>query len=96
MKRSEVRQHVIDTIGKILVDKTLIQEEDDVMLSALELDEEDFREFFSILQSDFGIVLPNQIKADIAGMSAHSANDQLTLQGLVDLILVEMKRRTHH
>lgn len=96
MKRSEVRQHVIDTIGKILVDKTLIQEEDDVMLSALELDEEDFREFFSILQSDFGIVLPNQIKADIAGMSAQSPYGQLTLQGLVDQILVEKRRRTHH
>ncbi|WP_456292643.1 hypothetical protein [Pseudomonas sp. AK106] len=96
MKRSEVRQHVIDTIGKILVDKTLIQEEEDVTLSALELDEADFNEFFSLLQSDFGVVLPNQIKADIAAMSAHSPYGQLTLQGLVDLILVEKKRRTHH
>ena len=96
MKRNDVRQHVIDTIGKILVDKTLIQEEDDVMLNALELDEADFKEFFSILQSDFGIVLPNQIKTDIACMSAHSPYGQLTLQGLVDLILVEKKRRTHH
>lgn len=96
MKRDDVRQHVIDTIGKILVDKTLIQEEDDVRLSALELDEEDFREFFSILQSDFGIVLPSQVKADIAGMSAHSPNGKLTLQGLVNLILDEKKRRTHH
>jgi hypothetical protein len=96
MKRNDVRQHVIDTLGKILVDKTLIQEEEDVMLNALELDEADFKEFFSILQSDFGIVLPNQIKADIAGMSAHSPYGQLTLQGLVDLILVERKRRTHH
>lgn len=96
MKRNEVRQHVIDTIGRILVDKTLIQEEDDVMLNVLELDEADFKEFFSILQSDFGIVLPNRIKADIAGMSAHSLYGQLTLQGLVDLILVEKGRRVHH
>uniref|UniRef100_A0A7C2BC09 Acyl carrier protein n=1 Tax=Pseudomonas graminis TaxID=158627 RepID=A0A7C2BC09_9PSED len=96
MKRSEVRQHVIDTIGKILVDKTLIQEEEDVTLSALELDEDDFAEFFSILQRDFGIALPNQIKAGIAGMSAHSPYGQLTLQGLIDLILMEKKQSTHH
>ncbi|UZJ61822.1 hypothetical protein OKW98_08965 [Pseudomonas sp. KU26590] len=87
---------MIDTIGKILVDKTLIQEEEDVVLNALELDEADFKEFFSILQSDFGIVLPDQIKADIAAMSAHSPYGQLTLQGLVDLILVEKTLRTHH
>ncbi|HEX8589502.1 hypothetical protein [Pseudomonas sp.] len=96
MKRSEVRQHVIDTIGMILVDKTLIQEADDVLLDALELDEADFKEFFSILQSDFGIVLPNRIKTDISAMSAHSPYGQLTLQGLIDLILVEKRGKTHH
>ncbi|QSB21420.1 hypothetical protein JN403_11650 [Pseudomonas sp. 15A4] len=62
MKRSEVRQHVIDTIGKILVDKTLIQEEDDVMLSALELDEEDFREFFQFCKVTLASSSPTRSK----------------------------------
>jgi hypothetical protein len=96
MKRTEVRQHVIDTIGKILVDKSLIQGQDDVMLSELELDEADFKEFFWILQSDFGINLAPRIKTDIAEMSAHSPYEQLTLQGLIDLIHVEQKQRSHH
>jgi uncharacterized membrane protein len=96
MKRSEVRQHVIDTIGKILVDKSLIQAQDDVMLSDLELDEADFKEIFLTLQSDFGIHLAPRIKADIATAAAHSPFEQLTLQGLVDLILVQQKQRSHH
>lgn len=96
MKRIDIRKHVIDTIGKMLVDKAWFQEEEDISLNALEMDEADFREFFTILQSDYGIALPNQIKADISGMSAHSPYGQLTLEGLVDLILVEKTRRTHH
>jgi hypothetical protein len=96
MKRTEVRQHVIDTIGKILVDKSLIQGQDDVMLSELELDEADFKEFFWILHNDFGIHLAPRIKADIAAASVHSPFGQLTLQGLIDLILIEQKQRSHH
>ena len=96
MKRSDIRKHVIDTIGKMLVDKSWFQEEEDISLNALEMDEADFREFFTMLQSDYGITLPNQIKADISALSAHSLYGQLTLEGLVDLILVEKKRRTHH
>lgn len=96
MDRIEVKQHVLDTLGKILVDKSLIQEKDDAMLSELVLDEEDFAQFFSELQSDFNIVLPSRIKSDISHLPEHSAYHQLTLQGLVDLILVQMKGRKNH
>ncbi|WP_062380105.1 hypothetical protein [Pseudomonas abietaniphila] len=85
MDRNEVKQHVIDTLGKILVDKSLIQEKDDALLSELELDEQDFQEFFTTLQTDFKIVLPNSVRSDITHFS-DSANSQLTLQGLIDLI----------
>lgn len=96
MNRTEVKQHVIDTLGKILVDKSLIQEKDDALLSELVLDEEDFTEFFTSLQADFNIVLPNRIKVDISHLPEHSAYSQLTLQGLVDLIMTQMKDRKHH
>jgi hypothetical protein len=96
MNRTEVKQHVIDTLGKILVDKSLIQEKDDAMLSELVLDEDDFTEFFTSLQTDFNIVLPHRIKSDISHLPEHSAYSQLTLQGLVDLILTQMKGRKNH
>jgi hypothetical protein len=96
MNRTEVKQHVIDTLGKILVDKSLIQEKDDAMLSELVLDEDDFIEFFTNLQTEFNIVLPHRIKSDIAHLPEHSAYSQLTLQGLVDLILTQMKGRKNH
>lgn len=96
MDRTEIKQHVLDTLGKILVDKSLIQEKDDAMLSELVLDEDDFAEFFASLQSDFNIVLPNRIKSDISHLPEHTAYRQLTLQGLVDLILVQMKGRKKH
>lgn len=91
MDRTEIKQHVIDTLGKILVDKSLIQEKDDALLAELVLDEDDFEEFFKNLQDDFDIVLPSRIKADISHLPEHSSYSQLTLQGLVDLILVRMK-----
>jgi len=96
MKPAEVKQHVIDTLGKILVDKSLIQEKEDAMLSELVLDEKDFAIFFTELQADFDIVLPRQIKSDISHLPEHSRYSQLTLQGLVDLILVQMKNRKAH
>jgi len=104
MDRTEVKQHVLDTLGKILVDKSLIQQRDDAMLVELVLDEEDFAQFFAELQTDFDIVLPHRIKSDIAHLPEHSAYNHLTLQGLVDLILVQMKtqmktqirNRKHH
>jgi hypothetical protein len=95
MNRTEVKQHVIDTLGKILVDKSLFQEKEDALLSELVLDEQDFSDFFTILQADLKIVLPNRIKSDISHLPEHSAYSQLTLQGLVDLILIQMKGKKH-
>jgi len=96
MNRAEVKQHVIDTIGKILVDKSLIQEKDDAMLSELVLDEDDFDTFFAELQREFDITLPPRIKKDIAHLPEDPTYSQLTLQGLVDLILTQMKGSKNH
>ena len=94
MDRHEIQQHVFDTLGIILVDKDPIQ--DDALLTQLELDEEDFREFFSHLQLEFGIVVPDKIRTEISQLPGPSPYQQLTLQGLVDLILVQMKSRKQH
>ncbi|MFK3799367.1 MULTISPECIES: hypothetical protein [unclassified Pseudomonas] len=94
MDRREIQQHVFDTLGIILVDKDPIQ--DDALLADLELDEEDFAEFFSHLQAEFGIVMPGKVKSQISHLPEHSPYRQLTLQGLVDLILVQMKGRKSH
>ncbi|OQR28789.1 hypothetical protein BWR59_21050 [Pseudomonas sp. Bc-h] len=96
MNHAEVKQHVIDTLGKILVDKSLIQEEDDALLTELVLDEDDFEEFFSTLQTDFNIELPQRIKSDISRLPDHATYNQLTLQGLVDLIFTHMKGKKNH
>jgi len=94
MDRHQIQQHVFDTLGIILVDKDPIQ--DDALLTDLELDEEDFSEFFSHLQSEFGIVVPGKIKSQISHLPGPSPYQQLTLKGLVDLILVQMKGRKQH
>ncbi|WP_296255346.1 MULTISPECIES: hypothetical protein [unclassified Pseudomonas] len=96
MDRNEIQQHVIDELGKILVDKSVIQEQDDVMVRELFLDSDDFAVFFADLQSDFDIALPNRIKTDLSHMPDNPDYSQLTLGGLVDLILVQMKTRKHH
>jgi hypothetical protein len=96
MNRAEVKQHVIDTLGKILVDKSLIQQEDDALLSKLVLDEEDFDRFFDELQCEFNITLPPRIKKNIAHLPEDPTYSQLTLQGLVDLILTQMKGSKNH
>jgi hypothetical protein len=93
MTRSEVKQCVINSLGKILVDKSLIQEKDDATLAELVMDEDDFAEFFRSLQTEFDIDLPHRIKADISHPMEHTLYSHLTLQGLVDLILVQMKNR---
>lgn len=94
MDRREIQQHVFDTLGIILVDKDPIQ--DDALLADLELDEEDFAEFFNHLQAEFGIVMPGKVKSQISHIPGNSPYQQLTLQGLVDLILVQMKNRKAH
>lgn len=90
MDRREIQQHVFDTLGIILVDKDPIQ--DDALLADLVLDEEDFAEFFSHLQAEFGIVMPGKVRSQIS----HTLDQKLTLQGLVDRILMEMKGKRPH
>ncbi|MFJ5296938.1 hypothetical protein ACIQAL_10465 [Pseudomonas sp. NPDC088368] len=91
MTRSEVEQHIFDTLGKILVDKSVIQEQPAPLMSELFLDDEDFNTFFTDLHTDFDINLPSQIKSDLSHLPDNSDYRQLTLQGLVDLILVKME-----
>ncbi|WP_110949034.1 hypothetical protein [Pseudomonas bohemica] len=93
MDRKEIQQHVIDELGKILVDKSPFQENEDVMMSNLFLEEEDFSDFFADLQSDFNITLPNRIKTELSHLPDNPDYRQLTLDGLVDLILVQMTSR---
>lgn len=90
MDRREIQQHVFDTLGIILVDKDPIQ--DDALLADLVLDEEDFAELFSHLQAEFGIVVPGKVRSQIS----HTPGQLLTLQGLVDRILIEMKGKRPH
>ncbi|WP_341963059.1 hypothetical protein [Pseudomonas sp. RC10] len=96
MDRSEIQQHIFDTLGKILVDKSIIQEQADPMVSELFLDEEDFGNFFEDLQTDFNITLPSRVKSELSHLPENPDYSQLTLQGLVDLILVQMKNRKPH
>jgi hypothetical protein len=94
MDRREIKQHVFDTLGIILIEKAPIQ--DDTLLAELLLDEEDFAEFFTRLKSEFGIDVPAKVRHDLSHPDTPAPYQQLTLQGLVDLILVQMKGRKHH
>ena len=94
MNRREIQQHIFDTLGTILVDKDPIKE--DALLTGLALDTADFGTFFSTLQADFGIVVPSDIKSEISQLTDKSPYQQLTLEGLVDLILVHMKSGKAH
>lgn len=91
MDRPEIYQHVIDALGKILVDKDPIR--DDALMADLILDKQDFDQFFSDLQSDFGIVMPPRLKAELSQLPDNDEHHQLTLNGFVDVIAAEMKDR---
>jgi hypothetical protein len=93
MDRSEIQQHIFDTLGKILVDKSIIQEKADPLISELVLGPEDFDDFFAELQSLFGITLPTRIKTDLSHLPDSHDYSQLTLQGLVDVFLIEMNNK---
>lgn len=93
MDRSEIKQHVLDTLGKILVDKSLIQEKDDASLSELVLDEEDYAKLFADLHADFNIVLPPRTVSDISHLPDHPELSQMTLVQLIDTIYMEMSEK---
>lgn len=91
MDRPEIYQRVIDALGKILVDKDPIR--DDALMSDMILDKEDFDQFFRDLQSDLGIVMPPHFKSELAQLSDDNDHRELTLNGFVDKIEAEMRKR---
>ncbi|WP_268797352.1 hypothetical protein [Pseudomonas huanghezhanensis] len=91
MERPEIYQHVIDALGRILVDKDPIR--DDALITELFLDTQDFEQFFSDLQTDFGIALPLRIKSELSDLPDSADYHQMTLDGFVDVIAKEMKEK---
>lgn len=91
MDRPEIYQHVIDALGKILVDKDPIR--DDALMTDLILDKQDFDQFFSDLQSDFGIIMPPRVKSELSELPDREDHRDLTLEGFVDVIASEMRDR---
>lgn len=76
----QIQQHVLNEIGRILVDKSEIHE--DSSFKDLMLDEDDVNDLYDQLQSDFGIVFAPDDRAQ-----AISFPEKLTLSRLVKLIL---------
>lgn len=89
MNRQEIQQHIYDTLGVILIDKTEIRE--DATLQELVMDESDMLEFFMHLQSDHGIILSPQFKSQVA-----QPTRRLTVHELVDLISRQLRGRKPH
>jgi hypothetical protein len=89
MDRPEIYQHVIDALGKILVDKDPIR--DDALMTDLILDKQDFDQFFSDLQLDFE--MPPRLKAELSQLPDNDDHHELTLSAFVDVIASEMKNR---
>lgn len=92
MDRREIQQHVFDALGTILIDKEPIQST--ALLSSLVLDVDDLAKFFETLENDHRIDIPLPIRHDLAETFNTSSYSQLTLEGLVDLILFHMKSGT--
>ncbi len=94
MDRPEIHQHVIDALGKILVDKDPIR--DDALVADLILDKQDLEQFFSDLQSDLGIVMPLRLKNELSDLLESPTYRELTLEGLVDVIVGQMRDKRQH
>jgi hypothetical protein len=92
MDRPEIYQKVIDALGKILVDKDPIR--DDELMSGLILDKADFDLFFSDLQADLKIVIPPRLKAELSELPDSDDHQELTLSRFVDLIDSWVNKRT--
>ncbi|MEQ7919252.1 hypothetical protein ABQX22_08655 [Xanthomonas sp. WHRI 1810A] len=89
MDRQQVHQRVIDELGRILVDKDPIK--DDALMTTLILDKQDFDKFFSDLQSEFGIVVPQRLQSKLSDIPDSDDYRELTLKGFVDVIVSEMR-----
>jgi hypothetical protein len=86
MENSDIRDHVFDALGKILVDKELI--EDHTLFSDLRLDKDDLDEFFTDLRVTYGIGAPISLKSDLL---EDSGPRTLTVDDLVNRIAAHMK-----
>ena len=100
MDKDEVRQHVDDALGKILVDKTLIQEDGDPQLTEFMLEKDDVVDFLDALRSDSNIPLPKDSLNEFLeafgvqeNVDEYHAEPQstLTAEGLVELIVKKIK-----
>lgn len=83
MERVEIQQRLHNALGVILIDKAEIRE--DATLKDLALEESEIDELLDQLEYELGIIFPIRIKNRI-----HKAPDHLTLQILVDVIVVLM------
>jgi hypothetical protein len=92
MDSSVIYQRVIDALGKILVDKDPIKA--NTPMTDLILDKQDFEKFFSDLQSDFGIVIPPRLKAELSQLPDRDPHNKLTLKDFADVIASQMTDRS--
>lgn len=84
MERLEIQQKLHNVLGVMLVDKAEIRE--DATLKDLALEDLEVDDLLDQLEFEFGIIFPTRIKHRI-----HRAPEHLTLQILVDVILVLME-----
>ncbi|MET0124609.1 hypothetical protein [Pseudomonas caspiana] len=80
MDREEIRQHVVDALGVILVDKTVI--EDNQTIDSLVLDEDDIDELSKMLQKS-GINFKKRAREE-----ALKHSESTTLMALIDHIFL--------
>ncbi|MEB0042848.1 MULTISPECIES: hypothetical protein [unclassified Pseudomonas] len=81
MERLDIQQQLHNTLGVMLIDKAQIRE--DATLKDLALEAPEIEGLLDQLEFEFGIVFPTRIRDRI-----HKAPEHLTLQILVDVILV--------
>jgi len=84
MERLDIQQRLHNALGVMLIDKAEIRE--DATLKDLALEDSEIDELLDQLEFEFGIVFPTRIKNRI-----YKAPEHLTLQILVDVILVLME-----
>lgn len=84
MDRNEIRQHVVDALGVILVDKSVIRESR--TLEDLVLDEEDIDELFKMLHG-FGIHYKKKEKEE-----ALKHPESTTVMALIDHIFMSQQK----
>lgn len=88
MNREEIRQHVVDALGVILVDKSVIRE--NRTLEDLVLDEDDIDDLFKKLQSS-GINFKRREKEE-----ALKHPESTTVMALIDhMFMSQHKNPTH-